>query len=344
LRRQTFTNFETVIVANGAGDWAENLAQEFQCSTVRFDKNRGFAAAVNAGIAVSGASYIAVLNDDVVLSERWLETLAGLLDQRPEFSFCCGKILQADGRTIDNAGDALSLGGGARRLGYGRADGPEFDQPRQLLAVSGTAALFRRAVFEKIGNFDEDFISYLEDMELSIRMWRAGLRGWYVPEAVARHHGGASLSAGVDGGQAASVFEQLTRNQLALLARHYPAALLLRLAPRVAWAQFLWAGMAIRRRRVWAYLRGILRSCLACTAAAGQRQRWTRQQKRNFLAWLRESETAISDDIAARPREQQDTYWRLYFALFRPERTVTASSPELDAKAKPNANASLRSG
>jgi GT2 family glycosyltransferase len=344
LRRQTFTDFEIVIVSNGAGEWADSLAKEFDATLVRFAENRGFAAAINAGIAASQSPFVLLLNDDAELDPSWLQKTTALLQEKPEISFCCGKIFQADGRTIDNAGDALSMGGGAWRLGYGRPDSPEFDIPKPLIAVSLTAALFRRTVFEKIGVLDENFISYLEDMDFSIRLWRAGLRGLYLPQATARHHGGASS----DGAASRTRFRVMTRNQLALLAKHYPASLWLRLAPRIKWAQTLWFGMAVRKGLLSAYLAGLWQYIsLLHTGLLPQcirnREPWSKDELRSFVAWLRESERAIYEDISARPREQQDTYWRMYFALFRPKRAApeaVAVSHQIDPEGKHKAGPS----
>src|SRR5689334_456344 len=68
LRLQTFSDFQTTIVADGAGAWAAELAREYGASLVQHTERRGFAAAINAGVsASSGASpseYILLLNDD----------------------------------------------------------------------------------------------------------------------------------------------------------------------------------------------------------------------------------------------------------------------------------------
>ncbi|MBI3935306.1 MAG: glycosyltransferase [Acidobacteria bacterium] len=373
LRRQSFSDFEIMIVSNGAGEWAVQLAREFGCKMVHFPENRGFAAAVNAGVAASKSQYVAVLNDDAELEPGWLEQCVVLLEGQPGISFCCGKIYtihsnkpgvipkfrlagaeesalpapgekqippprqararndsDSGGAVVDDAGDALSMGGGAWRLGNGRADAAEFDGPRQLFASSMTAAIFRRTVFEKIGNLDENFISYLEDIDFSIRAWRAGFRGMYLPQAVAQHHSGASLEAGGQGRESQARFELMTRNQLLLLTKHYPAALLLRLAARILWAQALWLAMALRKGLLGAYAAGVwqymclLHSCLL-PQYIRKRTPWSKSERRAFLNWLRESERAIYEDVSSRPRPEQDTYWRMYFALYRPRRSSGAS-------------------
>jgi len=353
LRRQTFSDFEILIVSNGAGNWAQELAREFDCKLIPFATNRGFAAAVNAGIDAGKSPYVMILNDDAELDESWLGKTVALFEEQAGISFCCGKICKSDGRTIDDAGNALSMGGGAWRLGHGRADSPELDHPKPLFAVSMTATLFRRTVFERVGNLDEHFISYLEDVDFSIRLWRAGFRGMYLPQAVARHHGGASSG----GPQSPAVFRLMTRNQSLLLYKHYPhhpRSLWFRLCLRIYWSQLLWALMAVRQGNMWALLRGSLSASRAWARMRKQRrlrperQKWQRGDWEAFVEWMQASERAIYEDIVARPRQEQDTYWRMYFALFRPKPSstpagVTAVPGGVEGKKQEAGSSSLRS-
>ena len=314
LQRQTFSSFEVIIVSNGAGSWAQELAREFHSKLIDFPANRGFAAAVNAGIDASRLPIVMILNDDVELDQKWLEKTVAILEEDTSIAFLCGKIYQSDGRTIDDAGNALSMAGAAWRLGHGRPDSPSFDQPRPLFAVSMTAALFRRSVFEIVGSLDEHFVSYLEDVDFSIRLSRSGLRGLYLPQAVARHHGGAS-----SGGPASpEVFRLMTRNQSLLRYKHFPWPLSLRLLPRICWSQLLWSLMAVRQGKTWACLRGSWSALRAWPRIRKQRHQWLPVQLDAFFDWLRTSERAIYEEISTRPRKEQDTYWRMYFSLFRP--------------------------
>lgn len=331
--QQTFRDFSMVVVSNRASEQAVRMAEASGSSVIRLNSNRGFAAGVNAGIAQQQSRYVLVLNDDVELEPHWLQRTVALLDERLEFFYCCGKIYQDDGQDekrddgqlLDNAGDALSLGGSAWRLGFGRRDSAEFDLPRPVWAVSGTATLFRRTVFEKIGLFDEDYFAYLEDMDLSLRAARAGLRGCYLPDAVCRHGGGATL-----GGQdSAAVIRLMTQNQLLLLAKQFPKGLLLRLAPRILWAQMLWAALAIRKRRLGAYMAGLWGFLRLLPAAMRRRPAWRPENAQALLARLRTSEREIYADITAADRPQRDTFWKLYFGLFRPRGKPEAAERSL---------------
>lgn len=318
LRRQTFSDFRTTIVADGAGAWAAELAREFDGSLVSLPQRRGFAAAINAGVkSSSGASaseYLLLLNDDVVLAPDWLRLASSLLDERPEVAFCCGKIYAPDGVTIDNAGDAVSLGGAAWRLGHGRKDGEEFNQPRPVLACSGTASLLRRKVFEELGGFDEDFISYLEDIDFSLRAARRGYRGMCLPQATSVHWGGATSG----GPSSPAVFRLMTQNQLLILWKDFPWQLWFRLGLHMGWTKLLWTGMAIRKGRFAAYLSGVGGCLRRMPRAFGKRRAWSRDERREFLSRLRESEQQIYADIMAREPAARDTFWKLYFLLFPP--------------------------
>jgi len=326
LRQQTFHDFETILISNGAGNWANQLAGEFGCTLIAFPENRGFAAAVNAGIALSRSSYVALLNDDVRLEKTWLKLTAALLEARPDLSFCCGKIYQSDGVLLDNAGDALSLGGAAWRLGFGRKDSELFLTPRQVFAAPATAALFRRSVFEEVGGLDEDFFAYLEDIDFALRVGRFGNQGLYLPQATCRHQGSASLGKS----DPTAVFRLLTQNQLMILAKHYPWQLLLRMGPRIAWSQMLWAAMAIRKNRVGAYLSGVAHFFWRFRKTIRKRTRWRTDELQKFVAVLRESEREIYEDTIAADRDGQDTFWKLYFSLFPPSPGHKSSvNPEL---------------
>jgi GT2 family glycosyltransferase len=172
--------------------------------------------------------------------------------------------------------------------------------------------LFRRNAFERVGLFDEDFFAYLEDMDWSLRAARAGLQGFYLPQATCRHRGGATLGRA----DSAAIIRQLTQNQLLLLVKHYPAALVLRLGFRIAWAQLLWALLAVRKMRLGAYLSGLARFLRLLPGAIRRRVRSTPTERNALLARLRESEREIFADVSGPDRTERDTFWKLYFGLF----------------------------
>ena len=153
--------------------------------------------------------------------------------------FATGKTLDfEDHGLIDGAGDAMCRGGASWRLGHGKDDGPAFASRRRTFFPSATATAFRRAFFDRVGLLEESFFAYLEDADLGLRAAIEKLPGMYVPKAVAYHRGGAT--SGVWSGQ---TVEWMTCHQLLLIAKFYPAGLIVRYAHAILAAQLLWGGI-----------------------------------------------------------------------------------------------------
>lgn len=195
LRRQTFSDFETIVVDNASTDGtAAMLGRDFpEVRLLVQATNLGFAGATNIGLRAAGGSILVCLNNDVECEPGWLGALVGALDRRPGFGSVASKMLDAARPgIIDSAGDAMGLA--AWNVGRGRPDGPEFNEAREILSACAGAAAYRREVFERVGWFDERYFAWFEDVDLGIRAQLAGFRCWYEPAAVVRHHGSATAA------------------------------------------------------------------------------------------------------------------------------------------------------
>ncbi len=232
LRRQTYRDFETVIVDNGSSDGSvEFVRRDFpELRVIPLPENRGFSGAVNAGIMASDAEYVALLNNDTEVDPGWLGALVRAADAYPEAGFFASKLVDFHDRNLlDGAGDALRLSGFPYRLGHGERDRGQFDRPAYVFSACAAAALYRRAMLEDVGLFDEDFVSYCEDGDLSFRAQLAGYRCLYVPDAVVYHMGSAST-----GGKRSATNTRLgTQNGINLLVKNLPASLVWRILPSV---------------------------------------------------------------------------------------------------------------
>jgi GT2 family glycosyltransferase len=310
---QTERRFRVLVISNGGGEPVAAVAREFAgCELIELAENQGFAAGVNAGLDAAGTEYIAVLNDDVRLDPDWLAVLTGWLDEHPETGFCAGAIYSDDGERVDNLGDALSTGGAAWRLGHGLPASAVVDPlPRPLLAASWTAVVLRRGTIEAVGKLDEQFISYLEDVDFAVRCVRAGVQGTLLPKVSSRHHGSASSG----GEHSAYAFRQLTRNRKLLLAKTLPQELKLDYGTERSIAGKLWLGMAFRQGKVSAWLAGQLDYWAILPRAWRERLKWDAESMARLKQWLRDGDAAIYADQFGAQRPAPDRFWRLYFAL-----------------------------
>jgi GT2 family glycosyltransferase len=223
LARQAGVSLEIIVVDNGSQDGSAEMAEsEFGARVVRNRDNRGFCAANNQGIALARGDLIALLNNDAEASEGWLAALERAFGGRPEVGMAASKILVwEDPRRIDKAGHLIWPDGQNRGRGTGALDGGQFDRQEEVLWPDGCAAMYRKAMLDEIGGFDEDFFAYGDDAELGLRARIAGWKCLYMPDAVVRHHRGATL--GLD---SARRLELIERNRVLLAAKLFPWRLL----------------------------------------------------------------------------------------------------------------------
>jgi len=195
LEAQTGIDLSIVVVDNASSPAErERLSREAPAvRVVAFSRNLGFAAAANEGIARTRSPFVLLLNNDAVLAPDYVARLAARLALDERLGAAQGLVLTADGSRVDTAGldwnsrrQAVPLFGGAAPF---RVEGDVFE----VSGVSATAALYRREALERASFggeiFATSFFAYYEDVDLSLRMARAGWRFACDTAATARHEG-----------------------------------------------------------------------------------------------------------------------------------------------------------
>jgi GT2 family glycosyltransferase len=306
LRRQTFGDFEVFLIDNASADGSiELLRRDFpEVRATVFGENRGFSAAVNAGISASDTELVALLNNDTEQDPGWLEALVRAADGHPEAGFFASKLVDfRDRRLLDGAGDALRLSGLPYRLGHGEVDRGQFDAPGYVFSACAAAALYRREMLDDVGLFDEDFVSYCEDGDLSFRAQLAGYRCLYVPDAVVYHMGSAST-----GGKRSATATRLgTRNSLSLLVKNLPLSTVPHVLPFFVLGQLARSLTAAATGTLGAHLRGLAEAWYQLPLTLEKRRkiqgnkRTSDAEIRRLLKW---SSLAATASIARRLRDR----------------------------------------
>ena len=224
LRRQSGAQFEVVVVDNGSADGSAEMAEtEFGVRVIRNRENRGFCAANNQGIAAAQGDFVALINNDAEAAEGWLAALGRACSSAPDIGMAAGKVLVwEDPGRIDKAGHLMFPDGQNRGRGSGEPDRAQYDREEEVLWPDGCAAMYRKAMLDQIGGFDEDFFAYGDDAELGLRARIAGWRCLYTPRAIVRHHRGSTL-----GKDSLRRLQLIERNRLLLAMKLFPWSLLL---------------------------------------------------------------------------------------------------------------------
>lgn len=189
---------ETIVVDNGSRDDTEELlARRPDLVVVRNPRNRGVAAGRNQGLRLARGEFLALLDVDTVAEPGAFTTLVSHLRATPDVGLVGPKLVGHDGvlqyscRRFPTLFDKVM-----RRLPerFGRALTDDVElrdwdhaSVRDVDYVIGACQVIRRAALREVGLLDERIFYGPEDVDLCLRMHRAGWRVTYVPYAVIAH-------------------------------------------------------------------------------------------------------------------------------------------------------------
>ena len=187
---------EIVFIDDGSTDgtrpWLATLAADPAVRVILQPENLGYAAANNAGAALARGEFLALLNNDLILTPHWLEPM---LTAHRAYGPRAGLVgnLQLDATTgaLDHAGITINPQGKPehlRTLPLASRLPPLAFLHRRAVAVTGACVLVRRALWEKLGGFDPAFINGCEDVDLCLRAAAAGHVNVVALRSVVRHH------------------------------------------------------------------------------------------------------------------------------------------------------------
>ncbi len=241
------------VVDNGSSDGSyQAIEKEFpQVNLIRSENNRGFGAGANLAAIQAKKEFLIFLNPDTTVENGWIEALLGPFLADPKVGLTTSKILLLNRPNQINAcGNAVHFTGITlcRGLGLNKA---EFDRLEEVAAVSGAALAARREIFSRLNGFDEDMFLYMEDTDLSWRVWLSGMSCVFVPKSVVFHEYSFRLAH-------RKIFFQ-ERNRYLLLLKNFkwPTLLLLLpgqvLAEIITWGFVLWKHRSALNQKWMAY-------------------------------------------------------------------------------------------
>ena len=200
-------SFEVIVVDNASSDNSVEMikAQFPQVILIENERNRGFAAANNQGMAIAKGRYVLVLNSDTVVLDNAITKTVDFTDSHPQAAVVGCRVLNPD-KTLQPTcfmfPSVLNMTlwvtylfklfprsrffGRERMIWWNRDDQQEVD------VVTGCFMLARQEAISSVGTMDEQFFMYYEETDWCYRFKKAGWKVMFTPCGEIIHLGGAS--------------------------------------------------------------------------------------------------------------------------------------------------------
>jgi N-acetylglucosaminyl-diphospho-decaprenol L-rhamnosyltransferase len=219
-----------VVVDSASSDGSGGLVRERFPSVpvIELSENRGFGAAMNAGVEATDGEYLLLLNADAWATEGAVAKLVGCAESDPQAGIVGPRLSNPDGtlqpsvrgyptpwRLVTEYFFLRWLAPRSRLLNSFYGAGFDHRSTVSVEFLVGAALLVRRSAFDEVGGFDPDFFMFNEEVDLSYRMKRAGRRILFCPAAEFVHVGGASTAPVWD-----RMYREQLRSHLRFLTKH----------------------------------------------------------------------------------------------------------------------------
>ena len=226
---ESLKRYDTVVVDHGSTDGTLELVRDrFPQMRLVEKENRGLGAGWNRGMVETSAPFVLVLNSDAWVLGEAGERLREFADQHERAGFVAPRLLNPDG-TLQPSVRAFptpwrlateylflrKLAPRSRALNAFYGAGFAHDESREIDFAKAAAFLLRRAAFEKVGGFDEEFFLFSEETDWCYRARLNGWRSYFCPDAEVMHVGGATWRR-----ESATLYREQVRGHLRFLAKH----------------------------------------------------------------------------------------------------------------------------
>lgn len=224
------THHDVIVVDSASSDGtAEFVRERFpDVRVVQLTENRGYGAALNEGMALSGARYFLLMNGDAWPKPGAIEELLDFAESQPRAGVIGPRLLNSNGTLQPSvrgfptlwrlATEYLFLRWFAprsRALNAFYSAGFDHRSVRDAEFLVGAVLLVRRDVVDEIGAFDTRFFMFNEEVDFCYRACEAGWRVVFYPGAQFVHVGGASTRL-----EWSRMYREQLRSHLRFLAKH----------------------------------------------------------------------------------------------------------------------------
>ena len=200
LKNQSFKDFKVYIIDNDSKDNSINVIKGYKeklnIELIEMDHNSGFAPANNIGIKKAineGCNYVLTLNNDVEVPNDSLEKAMNFIENNKEYDVLqLFMINYFERNKCDAAGLVFNEKLIPSQVGYREEVSEVLSKEISIEGACAGAAIYSAKALEKVkldngDYFDSKFFAYYEDVDLSLRLKRAGFKTTVLKESIVYH-------------------------------------------------------------------------------------------------------------------------------------------------------------
>ena len=186
LQKQTFREFEVVVVNGPSTDDTESVLKMFETAIkVETCPVTNLSVSRNIGIKASAGDIVAFIDDDAIPNNQWL---ADIVSYYTDISIggVGGKVFDAEGKNLQFCNGYIDIWGAPVSIipaskNYNDANAPFFN------IIPGGNCSFKKSVLLEVGGFDEYYEYYHDESDLAVRIIKAGYKILHHPDACIYH-------------------------------------------------------------------------------------------------------------------------------------------------------------
>lgn len=199
-------NYEIIIVDNHSHDNSMQLIESYKnlpITVIRNKNNETFSYANNQGVGIAKGDYLLFLNNDIKPLDGWLNYLletmlssenVGAVGSKLIYPDCdTSKINKEKSYTIQHSGIFFKEGDGYIKP-FNRDNAEEYEsllnktEEEEIIAVTAACMLVKKSTYLEVGGFDNNYVYGYEDVDLCLKLHKAGYKNIYNPKSVLYHY------------------------------------------------------------------------------------------------------------------------------------------------------------
>jgi len=221
-----YCKYEIILIDNNSSDNSHVVCKENfpDIILIKNNKNIGMGAR-NIGIKNAKGNFVVFLDSDTKVDPNWLVHFIDSYEQHGDGLYQPKFLKMDQPNFIDSAGNMINVFGLAYARGKGEPNNGQYDKFQIISYAAGACVFSSMNIIKKIGDIDDIFFAYHDDVDYGWRALLLGINSYYEPKVIVYHFGSPTFQ------WSAQKFFLLERNRWICILTLYSKKTIVKLLP-----------------------------------------------------------------------------------------------------------------